>query len=119
MPTTLDDGGLLNARQRRALDRVAARITAWHGAIPTGNRKPFYTGQEIAAAVHLDAGQTGPALRSLGWRYALRRLAERDGLPVAIWAPPGSPEPRRPIGRPRSAVTSTAPNMQPEGIPAP
>ena len=107
MPTPFDDGRVYTARQRRTLERVMTRVTAWHAAIPTDRRRPFYSGQEIAAAVQLDAGQTGPALRALGWRYALRRLAERDGLPVAIWAPPGAPEPRRPIGRPRTTHPET------------
>lgn len=85
-----------------------ARVTAWHNAIPANGRRPFYTGQEIAASTDLDAGQTGPALRALGWRYALRRLTERYGLPVAVWAPPGAPDPQRPRGRPRGTRKAPA-----------
>ena len=100
MQTRNDDGRVLSARQRRALERAMRSIAAWHDALPQDRRRPFYPGQEIADGARLDPGQAGPALRALGWQHAQRRLAERDGLPVSVWAPPGAPHPRRPVGRP-------------------
>lgn len=84
-------------------------ITAWHDSLPDEQRRPFYPGVEIAAGAKLIPSQAGPALRALGWQHAQRRMSERDGLPVNVWAPPGEPHPRRRPGRPAPAHRGAAP----------
>lgn len=95
-PQPLDEGDSRTARQRRALAKRCAQVERWHAAIPVEQRRLFYPSELIAAATKLDPGQLGPALRALGWQHAQRRLPERAGLPVSVWAPPTAPNPRRP-----------------------
>lgn len=99
-----DEGTGLSARQRRTLAKRQTLVRQWLASLPANARRPFYTSAEIAAGTGLDAGQAGPALRAMGWRHAQRRLAERDGLPVSVWAPPDQPHPRRPVGRPHRSA---------------
>lgn len=83
-------------------------VVAWHDAMPAEQRRPFYPGLQIAAGTKLTPFVLGPALRALGWRHAQRRLPERDGLPVNVWAPPGAPNPRRRPGRPSAQAAPIA-----------
>lgn len=89
------------ARARRRMLRHIAAVRRWWDALPDSERvRPFFPASELVQATRLHGNQLAPALRALGWQYALRRIPELMNAPSSVWAPPGAPNPARPVGRP-------------------
>lgn len=98
----LDDIDAPTARARRRVLRHAVAVLRWWDTLSDSEHaRPFFLASELVRAMNLHGSQLGPALRALGWQYALRRIPERMNTPAAVWAPPGAPNPRRPVGKPR------------------
>ena len=96
-----DEAMQVSARERRRIERNAAKVMQWLAELPdAGRSRPFFLSAELIRGTGLKSNQLAPALRALGWRYAQRRIPALMNTPAAVWAPPWQPDPRRRPGRP-------------------
>ncbi len=83
----------LSARDQRRIARVTQALA------PLPVDPPGLTMETIQAAIpHLDAPTLGRTLRQAGW--TCHRIRAPSGPQEHRWNPPGTPDPRRPVGRP-------------------
>jgi hypothetical protein len=108
MHSLCDEAVGRTAKERRRIAKYAATVERWWATLSESEKaRPFYRSAELIRGTGLESNQLGPALRSLGWRYAQRRLPELMNTPFAVWAPPWQPDPRRAPGRPSSTRSTT------------